>query len=92
VTEQSPTPEHLQGRIEKLRASQDRTEKQGLARAMAFFMSMGATMVGAIYGGYLLGTYLQKQTGSEMWLPVMLLGSVAAGASIVYQMLKPFLK
>ncbi len=87
------SPEELRERIQKLRAGPDGTaDRRSLAHALAFFLSMGVTMVGAIYGGFLLGTYLDPRTGSSFYLPIILLLSVGAGAMMVYQMLKPLLK
>lgn len=87
------TPEELRDRIGRLRQEQaGGSEQRGLAGAMALFLSMGISMVGAIYGGYLLGNYLNHRTGASFYLPVMLLLGVAAGSSIVFQMLRPFLK
>lgn len=87
------SPEELQERIERLRASQERSsDKKSLAHAMVFFMSMGVSMAGAIYGGYVIGSWLDHRTGASFYLPICLLLGVAGGAMIVWQLLKPMLK
>lgn len=86
------TPEELQVRIDEMRAQGARKAEPGLGHAMAFFLSMGITMAGAMYGGYMAGQWLSLRTHNPMWLPIMLLVGVVGGAGVVYKMLKPMLK
>jgi len=87
------TPEALQDRIDSLRrGGSDRKERESVSRALALVMSMGVTMAGAMYAGYLLGNYLVRQTGNGLYLPGMLLLSAVGGGIMVFQMLRPFFK
>ena len=85
------TPEELQARIDEMRARGKRDRSPSLGHAVAVFLSMGITMAGAMYAGYLGGAWLTQYTHNQIWLPVMLVVGLAGGASAVYQMLKPFL-
>jgi len=86
-------PEELQDRIDRLRKSQERGgDQKSLAMGLVFFMSMGVSMAGAVYGGYLVGSWLDHRTGAAFYLPICLLLGVAGGAMIVWQLLKPMLK
>ena len=86
------SPEELQARIDEMRARGSRRDEPGLGHAMAFFVSMGITMAGSMYGGYLVGQWLSLRTHNQLWLPLMLLLGTGAGASVVYRMLRPLLK
>lgn len=84
------TPEDLQRRIQKLKAPPEAGGAK-LARGLSLVMSLGATVALSIYGGYLLGHWLDGMWKSMVWTPVCLLAGVGIGALAAWKMLKPFL-
>jgi hypothetical protein len=87
-------PEDLQNEIDNFRARHKPKPREGNAlHGLGMVTSMGFVMVFAIYGGYMLGGWLDKIRGTDMVFTLSgLFAGILLGAYAVYQLLKPFLK
>lgn len=84
------TPEELQERIEAFQRKQ--RPDPGFGRAVALVTSLGVTFIAVMYGSFVLGTEIQRRTGSSSALAVSLLLGAAAGAWLGYLLLRPLLR
>lgn len=83
------SPEELKARIDELKRA--RKKDSGLG-AIGIVMSLGVTFIATLYGSFVIGNHLVKETGSSVYLPVSLLLGSAAGFWVGFLLLKPLLR
>ncbi|MEA4902720.1 AtpZ/AtpI family protein [Desulfitobacterium sp.] len=56
-----------------------------VAKAMAFGTSIATTLAVLVWGGYLLGNFLDQRWGTQPWLKLffMILGLIFGGSNLV---------
>jgi len=60
-------------------------------KAAALGSSMGMTLAGLVFGGFLLGRYLDSRWGTEpVWLLVFMLGGLVLGGVYIVVVLREF--
>lgn len=83
--------ERVEQRIQELKDPRKKADRQ-FTRGVALVTSLGFVVVGCIFGGYLLGDYLAKRFGSELYLILSLLGGLGMAGYAGYRLLLPFLE
>lgn len=72
-----------------------RSPKKGdltLGRGMALVFSLGFAVVACLYGGYLLGHWLDQKYHAQLFTPVAVLVGLALAAFVGYRLIKPLLE
>lgn len=83
------SPEELKARIDEFKRG---PKKDSSMRALGLVFSLGVTVIATLYGSYVIGSYLDRQNGSSMYLPIALLLGAAAGFWVGWLLLKPLLR
>ena len=83
--------ERVEQKIQELKDPRKKADRQ-FTRGVALVTSLGFVVVGCILGGYLLGDYLAKRLGSELYLILSLLGGFGMAGYAGYRLLMPFLE
>lgn len=83
------SPEDLKRRLDELKKVR---KKDSSLSALGLVFSLGVTFIAVMYGSFVLGSHLDRQFGSSLYLPICLLAGAAAGFWIGYLLMKPLLR
>ena len=76
-----PTPEQV------VREEQQEEEVELRAQGLAFGLSIPATLLGSVFGGWMLGSWLDKVFQTHFLIIVFILIGTAAGLSMTIRLL-----